>query len=62
MTSKEFAKQYVATLTDEALCAKILSWEFSRETTEKELLAAVKKNKISGFFANTLPQLPHNKK
>lgn len=55
MTSKEFAKQYVATLTDEELCAEILSWEFSRETTEEELLAAVKKNKISGFFANTLP-------
>lgn len=55
MNSKEFARKYVAGLSDEDLCGEILSWEFSRETTEEELLEAVKKNKISGFFANTLP-------
>ena len=55
MKDKEFAKQYVATLSDEELCGEVLSWQFSKSTTEEELLEAVKKNKISSFFANTLP-------
>lgn len=54
MTSKEFAKQYVATLTDEELCGEVLSWEFSKDTPEEELLEAVKRNKISSFFANSI--------
>lgn len=55
MNSKEYAKQFVASLSDEELCGEVLSWEFSSKTTEEELLDAVKKNKISGFFANSLP-------
>lgn len=48
-------KAYVAALTDEELCAEVLSWQFDREATEEELLDFVKKNKVSGFFANGLP-------
>ncbi len=55
MNNREFAKKFVAGLSDEELCGEVLSWEFSKSTTEEELLEAVKKNKISGFFANSLP-------
>ncbi len=49
MNSKDFAKQYVATLSDEELCGEVLSWEFPRETTEEELLEAVKKTRSRAF-------------
>ena len=48
-------KDYVASLTDEELCGEVLSWDFSRDSSEEELLRAVKENKISSFFANSLP-------
>lgn len=48
-------KGYVSELSDEELVGEVLSWEFSSNTTNEELLAAVKKNKISSFFANNLP-------
>ena len=48
-------KGYVSELSDEELVGEVLSWEFSANTTNEELLAAVKKNKISCFFANSLP-------
>ena len=52
---KEFDfKKYVAELTDEELVGEVLSWDFSSKTTDEELLEAVKKNKISCFFANSL--------
>lgn len=47
-------KRYVASLTDEELVGEILSWEFSPSITEDELLEAVKKKKISSFYANNL--------
>ena len=55
MKANEFVKQYVSKLSDEELCGEVFSWQFSKSTTEEELLEAVKDNKISSFFANTLP-------
>ena len=47
-------RSYVASLTDEELCAEVLSWEFSSKVTDEELLYFVKKNKVTGVFANNL--------
>ena len=47
-------KGYVASLTDEELVGEVLSWEFNKSSTEEELLLAVKKNKLSSFYANNL--------
>ncbi len=49
-----FVKDFVASLSDEELVGEVLSWQFSGNTTEEELLEAVRKNKISSFFANSL--------
>ena len=46
-------KKYVAELTDEELVGEVLSWEFSKNATEEELLDAIKKNKVSSFFAHS---------
>ena len=34
-------KSYVSELTDEELVGEVLSWQFSQNTTEEELLEAV---------------------
>ncbi len=47
-------KGYVASLTDEELVGEILSWEFPKDISNEELLLAVKKNKLSSFYANNL--------
>ena len=47
-------KKYVAELTDEELVGEVLSWEFSKNATEEELLEAIKKNKVSSFFAHSI--------
>lgn len=47
---------YVASLTDEELVGEVLSWEFSKNATDEELLLAVKKNKLSSFYANNLSE------
>ena len=43
-------KGYVSKLSDEELVGEVLSWEFSANTTNEELLKAVKKNKIPTIF------------
>ena len=51
---KEFdLKKYVADLTDEELVGEVLSWDFSQNASDEELLDMIKKNKISSFFARS---------
>ena len=47
-------KAFVASLTDDELCAEVLSWEFSKNMSDDELVRAVRERHVSSFFANNL--------
>ena len=47
-------KAFVSSLTDDELCAEVLSWEFSKNMSDDELVRAVRERHVSSFFANNL--------
>ena len=50
---KEFdVKGYVASLTDEELCAEVLCWQFGKDMSDEEIFDFIRRNKASGFFVS----------
>ena len=45
-------KSYVASLSDEELCAEVLCWQLRKDMTNEEIVDFFKKNKASSFFAS----------
>ena len=50
--TNEMIEKLIDSMSDEQLCAEVLSWEFSSKFSDDDLGAAIKKNKVSSVFVN----------
>ena len=48
----EMIEKLINSMSDEQLCAEVLSWEFSSKFSNDDLSAAIKKNLVSSVFVN----------
>ena len=50
--TNEMIEKLIASMSDEELCAEVLSWEFDNKLSDEELAGVIKKNMASSIFVN----------